>query len=77
MVLLDDLHWADTTSLLLLDFLAQELSTSRLFVAGAYRDVDLRRGDPLLLTLGNQIRNVFSDVVCSIGQCPAPPPPPD
>jgi pilus assembly protein Flp/PilA len=26
----------------------------------------------ILLTLGNQIRNVFSDVVCSIGSCPAP-----
>jgi Flp pilus assembly pilin Flp len=27
----------------------------------------------ILLTMGNQIRNVFSDVVCAIGSCPAPP----
>lgn len=26
----------------------------------------------ILLTMGNQIRNVFSDVVCAIGSCPAP-----
>ncbi len=28
----------------------------------------------ILLTMGNQIKNVFSDVVCALGACPAPPP---
>jgi DNA-binding SARP family transcriptional activator len=39
-LVLDDLHAADEPSLLLLQFLARELSTSRLLVVGAYRDVD-------------------------------------
>jgi class 3 adenylate cyclase/DNA-binding CsgD family transcriptional regulator len=46
-IALDDLHWADTPSLLLLQFLARELSGSRLLLLGAYRDVDLDRQTPL------------------------------
>lgn len=37
---LDDLHAADAPSLLLLQFLARELTDSKLFVLGALRDVD-------------------------------------
>jgi predicted ATPase len=37
LLVLDDLHWADTPSLLLLQFLARELNDARLFLAGAYR----------------------------------------
>jgi DNA-binding SARP family transcriptional activator len=39
-LVLDDLHAADTPSLLLLQFLAQELGSSRLLVLGAFRDAD-------------------------------------
>jgi len=39
-LVLDDLHAADTPSLLLLRFLARALVDSRLFVLGALRDVD-------------------------------------
>jgi DNA-binding SARP family transcriptional activator len=39
-IAIDDLHAADEPSLLLLRFLARELSHSRLLVIGAYRDVD-------------------------------------
>jgi DNA-binding SARP family transcriptional activator/tetratricopeptide (TPR) repeat protein len=39
-LVLDDLHAADTPSLLLLQFLARELGSSRLLVLGAFRDVD-------------------------------------
>lgn len=52
MVVLDDMHWADKPSLLLLQFLARELRGSRLLVLGTYRDVELRRGHPLSQTLG-------------------------
>src|SRR5262249_17043347 len=43
---LDDLHAADTPSLLLLQYLARELADSRLLVLGALRDVDPLPGAP-------------------------------
>jgi tetratricopeptide (TPR) repeat protein len=51
-IILDNLHWADKPSLLLLEFLAPELVDSRLLVIGTYRDVDLSRQHPLVETLG-------------------------
>jgi hypothetical protein len=50
-LVLDDLHWADKPSLLLLQFLARELAGARLLVVGAYRDVELQRKHPLSETL--------------------------
>lgn len=47
----DDLHAADEPSLLLLRFLARELSDSRLLVVGAYRDVDPTLREPLAAAL--------------------------
>jgi DNA-binding SARP family transcriptional activator len=52
LVVVDDLHWADTGSLGLLAFLAAELQATRLVVLGAYRDVEVAAGDPLAETLG-------------------------
>jgi tetratricopeptide (TPR) repeat protein len=46
-LLLDDLHWADLPSLLLLQFLSKELPTTRLLVIGTYRDLTLDRRHPL------------------------------
>ncbi|MEE9234489.1 MAG: AAA family ATPase, partial [Candidatus Acidoferrales bacterium] len=51
-LVLDDLHWADHPSLLLLEFVARELAGSRLLVIGTYRDMELSRRHPLSLTLG-------------------------
>ncbi len=45
-LVLDDLHWADKSSLLLLRFLARELGETRIFVLGTYRD-ELGPGHPL------------------------------
>ena len=56
LVILDNLHWADRSSLLLLEFLAQELASSRLLVIGTYRDVNLSRQHPLVETLGELTR---------------------
>ena len=53
---LDDLHWADHPSLLLLEFVARELSGSRLLLIGTYRDMELSRRHPLSLTLGGLTR---------------------
>ena len=52
LLVLDNLHWADRSSLLMLEFLAQELGEARLLVIGTYRDVELSPQHPLSQTLG-------------------------
>jgi DNA-binding SARP family transcriptional activator len=47
MLVLDDLHWADKPSLVLLQFLTRYLGGSRLLVVGAYRDLEVGRQHPL------------------------------
>src|SRR3972149_2906838 len=59
-LVLDDLHWADKPSLLLLQFLARELRGARLMVLGTYRDVELGRQHPLSQTLGELGREGLS-----------------
>jgi class 3 adenylate cyclase len=59
-LVLDDLHWADKPSLLLLQFLARELRGARLMVLSTYRDVELRRQHPLSQTLGELARQQLS-----------------
>lgn len=49
---LDDLHWADPDSLLLVEFLAQELRGEPVLLSLAYRDVEVRRDRPLRTLLG-------------------------
>src|SRR5262249_26436978 len=48
---LEDLHWADKPSLLLLQHLARRFKGSRLVVVGTYRDVELDRSHPLSAVL--------------------------
>ncbi|MFQ6030094.1 MAG: serine/threonine-protein kinase PknK, partial [Dehalococcoidia bacterium] len=55
-LVLDDLHWADQPSLLLLQFVARDLGGVRLLVVGTYRDVELSRQHPLAETLGELTR---------------------
>jgi tetratricopeptide (TPR) repeat protein len=43
LLVLDDLHWADRSSLSLLRFVTRELRDARLLVLGTYRDVELGR----------------------------------
>ncbi len=47
LLVLDDLHWADTSSLLLLGFLIAELRASRLAILGTYRDLEVPAGHAL------------------------------
>ena len=56
LIVLDDLHWADRSSLLMLEFVAQEMRTSPLLILGTYRDVEVSRRHPLAQTLGNLVR---------------------
>jgi hypothetical protein len=54
-VVLDDLHWADTASLKLLEFAAQHTWFERLLLIGTYRDVEVEATDhplrPLMMPL--------------------------
>ena len=50
-LILEDLHWADRPSLLLLEFIVQELAESPVLLIGTYRDVELNRRHPLGRTL--------------------------
>ena len=57
-VVLDDLHWADLSSLRLLVFLARQLHDAAVLVIGTYRDVEVAATDhparPLLAELAGQ-----------------------
>lgn len=64
LLILDNLHWADGSSLRLLQFLAQEIADTRLLILGTYRDADLTREHPLFDTLGDLTRQrLFSRVL--------------
>ena len=56
LLVLDDLHAADTPSLLLLRFIARELGSVRMMLLGAYRDVDPIPGHPLTEMLAEASR---------------------
>ncbi|MEZ4494208.1 MAG: protein kinase [Dehalococcoidia bacterium] len=53
LLVLDDLHWADKPSLLLLQHLAREVDRMRVLVLATYRDTDLARTHPLSEVLAN------------------------
>ena len=55
-LVLDDLHWADQPSLMLLQFVARELGGGRLLIVGTYRDMELSRTHPLAEALGELTR---------------------
>ena len=57
LILLDDLHWADATSLLLLQFLTAELVTVPLLVLGTYRDTNLAEAGSLAQFLASVSRH--------------------
>jgi class 3 adenylate cyclase/tetratricopeptide (TPR) repeat protein len=51
-LVLDDIHWSDKPSLVLLQHLARRLPASRMLVIGTYRDIELDRRHPLSEVLG-------------------------
>ena len=66
-VVLDDLHWADRASLLLLGFVAGELPDTRLLLVGTYRDVEVDRHHPLSGTLAELFRTPATSYVALSG----------
>ena len=55
-LVMDNLHWADASSLRLLEFMAQDMQNSKMLIVGTYRDVDISRGHPLYHALGELSR---------------------
>jgi class 3 adenylate cyclase len=51
LIVLDDLHWADKSSLMLLQFVSREIRSSRVMILGTYRDIEVGRQHPLAETL--------------------------
>ena len=68
-LILDNLHWADRPSLLLLEFLAQELQRGRLLVVGTYRDEEIFDDHPLTQTLGELTKEPHFQRVPLTAQC--------
>ncbi len=67
LLILEDLHWADDSSLLLLGHLTQRLSGLPLLVAGTYRDVELDVAGELARTLENLLRGRLATALTLTG----------
>ena len=57
LLIIDNLHWADASSLRLLEFVAPEIDASRILLLATYRDIELSRRHPLAHTLGELARH--------------------
>jgi class 3 adenylate cyclase/tetratricopeptide (TPR) repeat protein len=62
-LLLDDLHWADGTSLKLLRHIATHTRAGRLLLLGAYRDVEVGRQHPLEAALLDLRREGLAETI--------------
>lgn len=60
-IFLDDLQWADSASLKLMQLLMSETDTGYLLLIGAYRDNEVNPAHPLMLTL-DEIRKAYATV---------------
>ena len=56
LLVLDDLHWADQPSLLLLEFLARQIEDSKIMIIGTFRDAEAPPESPLGDSLGRLTR---------------------
>ena len=62
LVILDDVHAADASSLLMLEFVTAELADARVLVLAAYRDPELDPGDPTAAALAGLGRHARSRI---------------
>lgn len=56
MLVLDDLHWADLSSLQLLQFLAREMSATPMLIVGTYREAEVKQDEARAEVLGSLSR---------------------
>ncbi|MEE8519065.1 MAG: AAA family ATPase, partial [Dehalococcoidia bacterium] len=57
LLILEDLHWADRSSLSLLEFVAKDVASMGVLLLATYRDVEVTRRHPLSQTLGSLVRD--------------------
>ncbi len=57
LLILDDVHWADEASLLLLQFMVQQIQTIGAVIIATYRNVEVGRQHPLARTLATLARD--------------------
>lgn len=60
-MLLDDLHWADESSLLLLEHIAARLAELPILMIGTYRDVEADVGKPFARVLATLVRQRLAE----------------
>ena len=70
MVVLDDVHAADISSLLLLEFVASEIADARVLIVARYRDAELDSDDPRASALTDVGRKA-SDRISLAGLTPS------
>jgi ABC-type oligopeptide transport system substrate-binding subunit/DNA-binding SARP family transcriptional activator len=80
LVLLDDLQWADTTSINLLFHMGRRLAGGRILIVGAYRASEVAYGRPSIATqtpqphplkpVVNEFKRHFGDIEIDLGQIP-------
>jgi class 3 adenylate cyclase/tetratricopeptide (TPR) repeat protein len=63
LLVFEDLHWADESTLLLVQHLAQRVSEIPLLAIGTYRDTELRPGRPLAAVLPELLRQRLADEI--------------
>jgi len=56
MIVLDDLHWADESSMRLLNFVAGQLATTAVVIVGTYRDTEVGPDHPLAALMHDATR---------------------
>ncbi|MEY2397070.1 MAG: hypothetical protein QOJ00_244, partial [Actinomycetota bacterium] len=55
-MMMDDIHWADESTLLLIEHIAQVVPSNRILAIGTYRDVELEVSRPLAASLERMVR---------------------
>ena len=60
-IILDDLQWADESSLRLLQYLARHSATIRVIIVGTYRDIDIPEAHPLRVAVTAMLREGVAD----------------
>ncbi|MBI2913244.1 MAG: AAA family ATPase [Chloroflexi bacterium] len=71
LLILEDLHWADESSLLLLQHIARRLAEMPVVVLGTYRDVEMAPGGALARTLQEMLRRRLARETV-LGRLPEP-----
>ena len=65
LIVLDDVHAADASSLLMLEFVAAELADARVLLLAVYRDPELDSGDPIAAALASVARHASTRITLS------------